>query len=146
MANDSVCIFCGEKPGMFKSDSVIVGGTTQLCCKSCVKEAAGLSELELCRKVLRTNRAQNADRIAARIELITQSQEARPKCPRCGAPMKFGSVVTLDASPLRDGLFSSTFDVLPCHCPECYKLEFFLPEVLKRDPKIAYLHRMDGQG
>lgn len=148
MANDSVCIFCGERPGMFKSETILVGGTSQLCCKACAKEVSGLSELELCRKVLRTRRAQNADRIETRVELITQSEEIRPKCSRCGTPMKFGSVTHLDDSPLRDGLLSSTFDVLPCYCPACYKLEFFLPQALKADPKIAFLHRKDvtGQG
>lgn len=143
MANETVCVFCGERPGVFRSENILVGNTSQLCCKACAKEVAGLSEEELCRKALRLGHAQNPEKLEARIELIVQAEAARPKCPRCETPMKFRSVVHLDASPLRDTLFSSTLDLLPCLCPGCGKIEFFTPDVLKNDPKIAYLHRKD---
>ena len=146
MANESICVFCGEKPGMFRSENILVGNTSQLCCKTCAKEVAGLSEVELCQKALRLGHAQNPERLQARIELITQAEAARPKCLRCNTPMKFNSVVHLDASPLRDTLFSETFDLLPCLCPNCGRFEFFTPAVLGDNPTIAYLHRKDVTG
>ena len=52
MANDKVCIFCGEKPGAFRSDTLLCGGTIQTCCKACARELKGASEEELCRRAL----------------------------------------------------------------------------------------------
>ena len=51
----------------------------------------------------------------------------------------------LDNSPMRDGLLSSTFDVLPAFCENCGKYEFFNPEVVKKDPYLAHLIQMDTQ-
>ena len=32
MANDKICVFCGEKTGAFRTTYVICGGAYQTCC------------------------------------------------------------------------------------------------------------------
>jgi len=49
----------------------------------------------------------------------------------------------LDASPMRDGILSSSFDVIPMYCPNCCKMELFWPEMLERNKELAYLYRLD---
>ena len=49
MANE-LCVFCGQKPGTFRSTTIACGNTIQVACKSCEKELKGFSEIEICRK------------------------------------------------------------------------------------------------
>ena len=145
MANDHICVFCGEKVGVFRSTSVFCADTHQTCCKNCAEELRTLSEEERCRRALLLGHADQPEKLAERIELITQAEEHRPVCLRCGAKLTFGHVQTLDNSPLRDGIFSDTFDVLPAYCESCGKMEFYHPDYVLKDKFISYLIRKDTQ-
>ena len=78
-------------------------------------------------------------------EVARTAEEHRPACLRCGGKLRFQEEQMLDNSPLRDGLLSSTFDVLPAFCEKCGKYEFFNPEVVKKDPYLAHLIQIDTQ-
>ena len=145
MANDTICVFCGEMPGMFQSSSFNCAGTFQPCCKSCAKELKGLSEEEQCRRALRLGLAQQPERLEARIELITQAEDHRPACLRCGAKMRFDSVQYFDNSPMRDSIFSEGFEVLPAYCESCGKYEFYNPRIVNKNKFLAYLIGRDTE-
>ena len=83
MANDSICVFCGQKPGTFRSTTVQCGPTWQPACKACEKELKGLDEIELCRRALVRGIAENPDRLRDRIELISEAENHRRSV--CGA-------------------------------------------------------------
>lgn len=139
-----VCIFCGETPGLFKDASIDVAGMPQICCVDCRKEVEGLGEGELCRRALLRGHAKYADRIQARLDLITRSEKARPKCRFCGGDIKFSVLVPFEA-PHRPGVLNFTFDAVPGHCTKCYRFDFFSPEMLRDDECIAYLYEKDTQ-
>ena len=124
MANE-LCVFCGQKPGTFRGTTVACGNTIQVACKSCEKELKGLDEAEICRKALIRGIAENPDRIHARIELLTEAEDHRPKCLRCGSKLTFMKVQELDNSPMQDSIFKDPFVVLPACCESCGKYEFY---------------------
>jgi len=144
MANE-ICIFCGQKPGTFRSTTVQCGSTWQTACKTCEKELKGLSEVELCRRALGRGLAEFPDRIRERMEVITEAQNHRPKCLRCGTGLTFLDVQELDNSPLRDTIFKEPFEVLPAVCRICGKYEFYNPSIARNNKYLAYLIRMDTQ-
>lgn len=143
--SNNICVFCGLKPGAFQNTIVPCAGTYQNACKSCEKELKGLDEIEICRRALVRGIAENPERIQARLELITEAEEERPKCLRCGQNLIFMKVQTLDNSPMRDTIFKDTFDVLPAYCESCGKYEFFNPAIIRKHKKIAYLASKDTQ-
>ena len=145
MANDNICVFCGEKPGTFRSTTVSCGGTIQTACKACEKELNGLDEAEVCRRALVRGIASNPDRLRDRIELLNTVDDHRPKCLRCGTSLTFMKVQTLDNSPMRDTIFQETFDVLPAYCESCGKYEFYNPAIARKDKYIAHLIWKDSQ-
>ena len=145
MANE-LCVICGQKPGTFRSTTIACGNTIQVACKSCEKELKGFSEIEICRKALIRGIAENPERIRARIELLTEAEDHRPKCLRCGSNLTFMKVQTLDNSPMKDSIFMNTFDVLPAYCESCGKYEFYNPEIIRKDKYLAYLIWKDSQG
>lgn len=145
MEREKVCVFCGQKPSAFRSASIQCGATVQLACKSCEKELAGLDEVELCRRALRRGLAEKPPKLEERIALITQAEEHRPACLRCGAKLKFGKVQSLDNSPMRDNVFMDTFDVLPAYCVSCGKIEFYHPKHARNDKFVAYLIYKDSR-
>ena len=53
MANDKICVFCGEKTGAFRTTYIICGGAYQTCCKECAKEVNDLTQYEQCRRALK---------------------------------------------------------------------------------------------
>ena len=63
----------------------------------------------------------------------------------CGGKLRFQKEQMLDNSPMRDGLFSPTFDVLPAFCEKCGKYEFFNPEVIEKNPYLAHLIKTDTE-
>ena len=138
MANE-VCVFCGQKPGTFGSTTIACGNTIQVACKSCEKELKGLAEIEICRKALIRGIAENPERIRGRIELLTEAEDHRLKCLRCGTKLTFLKVQELDNSPMKDSVFAGTFDVLPAYCESCGKYEFYKPSVTDKNGFIAYL-------
>ena len=138
-----ICVFCGEAPGVFRSDVVYCGSTAQVSCKTCAKEMAELSEEERCRRALKLGLAEYPDRIQERITLLTEAENHRPACLRCGAGLRFGFVQNLDNSPLRDGIFSETFDVLPAYCTNCGKIEFYHPGYARKDKFVEHLIKKD---
>ena len=144
MANE-ICVFCGQKPGTFHSTIIQCGPTLQPACKACEKELKGLEEVELCRRALVRGMAENTDRIRERIELITEAENHRPKCLRCGADLTFMEVQELDNSPLKDSIFKEPFEVLPAYCEFCGKFEFYNPEIVRKNKYLVYLIEKDTQ-
>lgn len=144
MEKEKVCVFCGQKPGMFSSTTVFCGDTAQFACKVCEKELKNLDDVEVCHRALRLGLAENPKRLEDRIALVTEAENHRPACLRCGAKLKFGTDQQLDNSPLRDGLLSSTFDVLPAYCESCGKMEFYDPTIVRKNKFIAYLISKDN--
>lgn len=144
MANE-LCVFCGQKPGTFRSTTVACGTTVQVACKACEKELKGLDEVEICRRALVRGIAENPDRISERIELITEAENHRPKCLRCGANLSFMKVQELDNSPMRDTIFKEPFEVLPAFCESCGKFEFYNPVIIRKNKYLAHLIWKDTQ-
>ena len=152
MANDKVCVFCGEKIGAFRSTSIICGGAYQTSCKDCAKEVNCLPEDEQCRRALKLGLASYPEMLEKYIkyaeekaEVARTAEEHRPACLRCGGKLRFQEEQMLDNSPLRDGLLSSTFDVLPAFCESCGKYEFYNPSVLKKNKQLAFLLKKDTE-
>lgn len=143
--SNNICVFCGQKPGAFQSTIVPCGGTYQNACKTCEKELKGLDDMEICRRALIRGLAEDPDRIRARMELITEAEEQRPKCLRCGEKLIFMKVQSLDNSPMRDTIFTDTFEVLPAYCEACGKYEFFKPAIIRKNKKLVYLASKDTQ-
>lgn len=107
------------------------------------KRGGGLDEVERCRRALKLGLAEYPEKIQERITLLTEAEDHRPACLRCGARLKFGFVQNLDNSPLRDGIFSETFDVLPAYCTGCGKIEFYHPGYVRKNHFIEYLIKKD---
>lgn len=146
------CVFCGEKLGAFSAMTMVCGGAYLPCCKSCYKELLPLSEEEQCRRALRLGLVKDPQQLEAFIRQSEEAEEAarnaeehRPACLRCGKKLRFRQVQSLDNSPLRDSLFSTTFDILPAYCEACGKYEFFNPEVVEKDRYLAHLIKIDTQ-
>ena len=144
MANE-VCVFCGQKPGAFRSTTVACGYTVQVACKACEKELKELDELEVCRRALIRGIAEKPDRIRERIELITEAENHRPKCLRCGCGLTFMDVQELDNTPMQDSVFTDPFEVLPAYCESCGKYEFYNPVIVCKNKYLAYLIWKDTQ-
>ena len=144
MANE-LCIFCGQKPGTFRSTTLACGSTIQVACKACEKELKDLDEVEVCRRALVRGIAENPERIRARIELLTEAENHRPKCLRCSTNLTFLKVQELDNSPMRDSIFKEPFEVLPAYCTACGKYEFYNPEVIRMNKYLAHLVNKDTQ-
>ena len=144
MANE-LCIFCGQKPGTFRSTTLACGSTIQVACKACEKELKDLDEVEVCRRALVRGIAENPERIRARIELLTEAENHRPKCLRCSTNLTFLKVQELDNSPMRDSLFKEPFEVLPAYCVACGKYEFYNPDIIRKNKYLAHLIYKDTQ-
>ena len=144
MANE-LCIFCGQKPGTFRSTTLACGSTIQVACKACEKELKDLDEVEVCRRALVRGIAENPERIRARIELLTEAENHRPKCLRCSTNLTFLKVQELDNSPMRDSIFKEPFEVLPAYCTACGKYEFYNPDVIRKNKFLAHLVNKDTQ-
>lgn len=144
MANE-VCVFCGQKPGTFRSTTIACGPTWQPACKTCEKELKDLDEIEVCRRALVRGIAENPDRIRDRIEVITEAENHRPKCLRCGRNLIFMKVQELDNSPLKDSVFKEPFEVLPAYCEACGKFEFYNPNLIRKNKHLMYLIYKDTQ-
>ena len=146
MANDSICVFCGQKPGTFRSTTIQCGPTWQPACKACEKELKDLAEVEICQRALIRGLAENPERLRARIALIAEAEDHRPKCSACGDKLTFLQEQNLDNSPMRDTIFKDSFDVLPAYCPTCGKYELYNPRIVRRNKHLAYLIWKDTQG
>ena len=144
MANE-LCVFCAQKPGTFRATTVACGSTVQVACKACEKELKDLDEVDVCRRALIRGIAENPDRIRERIELITEAENHRPKCLRCGANLSFMKVQELDNSPMRDTIFKEPFEVLPAFCESCGKFEFYNPVIIRKNKYLAHLIWKDTQ-
>ena len=145
MANN-ICVFCGQKLGLFQETSIACGSTYQYVCKSCEKELRGLDELEICRRALMRGIAENPERIQDRINLIMEAEDSRPKCLRCGEKLTFMKVQQLDNSPHQDSIFKDPFKVLPAYCASCGKYEFYNPSIIRKNKHLVYLNTKDTQG
>lgn len=140
MANDNICVFCGEKRGMFGSGDILCAGVYQPCCRACGKELADLSEEEQCRRALRLGLARSPEKLEEHIGLIESAQKARPTCLRCGGRLKFQPVKLMQST---NGLLNTSFALLPAFCESCGKYEFFEPDTVRANAKLAWLVRHD---
>ena len=146
MANDNLCVFCGQKAGTFRSANIDCGGALQTACKACEKELKTLEEVEVCRRALVRGLAYKPERIHERIDILTQSENHRPKCLSCGNKLIFTKVQRLDNSPiLRDSIFNGSFDLLPAICTNCGKYEFFHPAIARRNKYYIHLIYEDSK-
>lgn len=145
MANHENCVFCGEKLSFFHSYTMHCAGSRYPCCKNCANELQEASEEELCRRALRLGLVQPPDRLEERLALLTEAEEHRPACLRCGVKLKFGRVQQLDNTPIRDGMFTETFDVQPAYCEACGKIEFYHPDYVARNKFWAFLAEKDTE-
>lgn len=143
MKNKRVCVFCGEKPAPFRSSEIVCGGTYQLCCIPCEEELRQLNELEQCRRALRLGLANEPEKLAERIDVLTNAELHRHKCLRCGAAVTYGTVQHLDNTPLNDSVFHGSLDVVPAFCKSCGKMEFFHPEFFRKNKYLACLIELD---
>ncbi len=139
MANDNVCVFCGQKPGPFRNTTVQCGNTYQFACKACEKELKDLEDVEKCRRALVRGLAERPERLRERIDVITESENHRPTCLRCGSKLVFTEVQELDNSPMRDSIFKEPFEVLPAYCESCGKYEFYHPMTIRKNKYLSYL-------
>lgn len=145
MEKDTACIFCGQKPGTFRSTSVLCGGTWQFACKACEKELEGLEDTEKCRRALIRGLAENPEKLRERIHLAEEAEKHRPQCTQCGGKLLFMEVEELDNSPMRDTIFEDSFTVLPAYCEACGKYAFYNPVVVRKNKYLAYLITKDTQ-
>ncbi len=148
----AICVFCGEKVSEFRVRHTVCGRAYLSCCPSCYKEVDPLPAEERCRRALQLGLVKDPQLLEDYLkeaeeaaEVARTAEEHRPACLRCGGKLRFQEEQMLDNSPLRDGLLSSTFDVLPAFCENCGKYEFFNPEVVKKDPYLAHLIQLDTQ-
>lgn len=145
MANENICVFCGEKLSTFRSTTVQCGNTWQPACKNCEKEVKALPELELCQRALLRGLANNPERLQARITLISEAEDHRPKCTQCGGKITFMDMQELDNSPYRDTLFKEPFEILPAYCESCGKYTLYNPYIVQKNKYLAYLIQKDTQ-
>ena len=148
----AICVFCGEKVSEFRVMTTICGRAYLPCCKPCYKEVDPLSQEERCRRALRLGLVKDPQMLEDYLkeaeeaaEVARTAEEHRPACLRCGGKLRFQEEQMLDNSPLRDGLLSSTFDVLPAFCESCGKYEFYNPSVLKKNKHLAFLLKKDTE-
>ncbi len=146
MANDNICVFCGEKLSTFRSTTIQCGNTWQPACKSCEKEVKDLTELELCQRALLRGLADKPERLQARITLINEAESHRPKCIQCGGSLIFMHTQELDNSPYRDTLFKEPFEILPACCESCGKYTLYNPNIVRKNKYLAYLIEKDTEG
>lgn len=143
MANNEICVFCGEKLGLLSSSGVRCGDVFQQSCRNCAKEVNPLSEDEKCRRALRLGLANEPDKLKAHLELHEQAESHRPACTRCGEKLIFQQVQCLDNSPIQNNMFTGTFDVVPACCPACGKYEFYNPDIVRKHKYLVLLARKD---
>lgn len=146
MAKENVCVFCGEAPGAFRSTTVICGSTIQFSCKACAKEMEELNEEERCRRALRLGLAQYPQALEERLAILTEAEEHRLTCLRCGGKLQFGKSQALDNSPYRDSLIAEhSFVVLPAFCKSCGKIELYDPGFISKNKFLAQLLKKDTE-
>lgn len=143
MANDTLCVFCGQKMGFFRASGIACAGVYQHACKDCEWELKDLTEEEQCRRALRLGLANEPEKLEKRIEILSKAEEHRPTCLRCGSKLRFRQVQLLDNSPMIDGIFSTVFNVLPAVCENCGKYEFYDPEIAERNEYLLHLIKQD---
>lgn len=145
MANENICVFCGEKLSTFRSTTVQCGNTWQPACKNCEKEVKALPELELCQRALLRGLANNPERLQARITLISEAEDHRPKCTQCGGKLIFMDVQELENTPHRKQFITEPFEILPAYCESCGKYALYNPYIVQKNKYLAYLIQKDTQ-
>ena len=139
MANDKICVFCGEKLGLFQFNDIRCADTLQMCCKTCAGEMAKVNEAERCRRALRLGFAAEPEKLQAYVDMSEKAEKRRPACTHCGTKLRFMAHQYLDNSPVGNGRFT----VIPAYCEACGKCEFYLPEIVGKIEELAFLVRSD---
>ena len=137
------CVFCGQKPGILQSAAVYAANIEQTACRSCEKELKDLEEIDICRRALIHGLAIEPERLKKRILFLSEAEEKRPKCLRCGGKLAFMREQWLDNSPYGDSIFHAPFSVIPAFCGACGKFEFYHPSILRMDKYLAALYDKD---
>ena len=145
MKDEKICVFCGQKPGIFQDTSISCAGTWQPACKSCEKELKGMEESEICRRALIHGLAENSDRLKKRILFLAEAEAHRPACLRCGGKMIFLREQCLDNTPGYDSILKDPFCVLPAYCETCGKFEIYNPGIVRRNKYLVCLIQKDTQ-
>ena len=138
MANDDRCVFCGKSVGSFRSTNVLCGTIYQLSCRDCARELESLEQTERCRRALLRGLADRPEKLREYIEVSETAEAHRPAC-RCGGTLHFMEEQHFDNTPHSDSIFHGSFDVLPAYCTACGRLEFFHPEIVRRNPRLNHL-------
>ena len=138
-----ICVFCGKEISSIFSTSVICGNTYQSACKSCGKDMEKEDHVERCRQAMRYAASDARAGLQRFLDEDQAAEEKRPLCLRCSSKMRFGSVLTLDASPTHDGIFSRSFDAIPLYCDTCGKIELFKPDFLSKNEGYRQLYNKD---
>ena len=115
-------------------------GTFQPCCRVCGREVTGLPEEEQCRRALKLGLARDPEKLEERIQFIESARSARPACLRCGGKLKYQTVKAMHNT---DSVLNIGFPVLPAFCEKCGKYEFFEPNTVRADARLAWLIRHD---
>ena len=145
---DNVCVFCGEGLSMLNRKTIYCCTTQQPACKDCHAKLIKLPREELGRRALATGRANEPDAIRAYLKVreealreqqAAEEQAARDRvsdklCLRCSVPMvkmgqqqfQLGEYDFWLGNMAHAAAGSLTLDLLLC--PQCRKVEFFLPE------------------
>jgi len=139
MTNDKICVFCGGTVGLLGSSDMPCAGTFQPCCRTCGREVTGLPEEEQCRRALKLGLARSPEILEERIRFVESARAARPTCLRCGGNLKFETAKIMQNA----SILNPTFAVLPAFCEKCGKYEFFEPNTVRADAKLAWLIRHD---
>ena len=110
------------------------------CCRICGREVTGLPEEEQCRRALKLGLARDPEKLEERIQFIESARSARPACLRCGGKLKYQTVKAMHNT---DSVLNIGFPVLPAFCEKCGKYEFFEPNTVRADARLAWLIRHD---
>ena len=144
MADEKVCVFCGRKIGFFRASGIFCAEVYQPACTDCAWELKNLTEEEQCRRALQFGLANAPEKLEKRIETLSNAEEHRPTCLQCGSKLRFQRVQHLDNSPMADGIFSTTLEVLPAVCENCGQYVFYNPEIARRNECLAHLIKQDN--
>ena len=143
---NNVCVFCGQDLSVLNSKTVYCATTKQPACRNCHKQLLPLSADERARRALATSRARErevlraylADRERHAQEKAAAEEQARKDrisdklCPHCGVPfLKLGRKCFQMGEEnffIDTHLWEGSLELDIFHCPQCRKVEFFLPE------------------
>lgn len=143
------CVFCGKELGLFQRKELACGGVNQTCCQDCHRTVGALPMEQRCRRALDSGRAENWQEVKKFLDEREQENQRREQelerrrtprtCPRCAVPLfslgrqtfKLGEETFFFSDWNR--LASGSLDLVLEVCPQCRRVEFFLPDGISFD-------------